>query len=66
MNKTEMAMKLAKKTDISQGKAAEVIDEEEAEARRAVWVAPESRYPTGALGKYAKLVGTAEHGAVCD
>ncbi len=26
MNKTEMAMKLAKKTGVSQGKAAEIID----------------------------------------
>ncbi len=26
MNKTEMAMKLAKKTELSQGKAAEIID----------------------------------------
>jgi dihydroxy-acid dehydratase len=43
-----------------------LIDEEEMDARRAGWTAPEARYPTGALGKYAKLVGTAEHGAVCD
>jgi len=26
MNKTEMALKLAKKTDLSQGKAAEIVD----------------------------------------
>ncbi len=43
-----------------------LIDEAEMEKRRSVWTAPEARYPTGALGKYAKLVGTAEHGAVCD
>ena len=43
-----------------------LIDEEEMDARRTVWTVPEARYPTGALGKYAKLVGTAEHGAVCD
>ena len=28
------------------------------------WVAPEPRYTTGALAKYAKLVGGADHGAV--
>jgi hypothetical protein len=27
-------------------------------------VAPEPRYATGALAKYAKLVGGAEHGAI--
>jgi len=32
--------------------------------RRSRWQAPEPRYPGGALAKYAKLVGSAEHGAV--
>jgi dihydroxy-acid dehydratase len=35
------------------------------ERRRAQWVAPPPRYPTGALAKYAALVGSAERGAVC-
>ncbi len=32
--------------------------------RRAAWRAPEARYRTGALAKYAKLVGSAAEGAV--
>ena len=43
-----------------------LVDEADLEARRAAWSVPASRYPTGALGKYAKLVGSAEWGAVCD
>jgi dihydroxy-acid dehydratase len=34
--------------------------------RRAGWSPIPARYPTGALGKYAKLVGSAESGAVLD
>jgi dihydroxy-acid dehydratase len=41
------------------------VDEAELERRRSQWSAPEPRYPTGVLGKYAKLVGSAAHGAVC-
>ena len=43
-----------------------LVDEDELELRRAAWSAPAPRYPTGALAKYAKLVGSAERGAVCD
>ncbi|MEA3502806.1 MAG: dihydroxy-acid dehydratase [Actinomycetota bacterium] len=43
-----------------------LIDEDEMDTRRSAWKVPEPRYPTGALGKYAKLVGSAEQGAVCD
>jgi dihydroxy-acid dehydratase len=43
-----------------------LVDEADLEARRAAWSVPAPRYPTGALGKYAKLVGSAERGAVCD
>ena len=32
--------------------------------RRAALDAPAPRYTTGALAKYAKLVGSADHGAV--
>jgi dihydroxy-acid dehydratase len=41
-----------------------LVDEAELEARRSVWEAPEPRYRTGALAKYAVLVGSAETGAV--
>ena len=40
------------------------VDEATLAARRAAWTAPEPRYTTGALAKYAKLVGSADHGAV--
>ncbi len=40
------------------------IDETTLAQRRTAWKAPEPRYTTGALAKYAKLVGSAEHGAV--
>ncbi len=42
-----------------------LVDDAELERRRAVWTAPPPRYPTGALDKYAKLVGSAGRGAVC-
>jgi len=41
-----------------------LVDEAELEARRSAWEAPEPRYRTGALAKYAALVGSAETGAV--
>jgi dihydroxy-acid dehydratase len=40
------------------------VDDAALAARRAAWKAPEPRYTTGALAKYAKLVGSADHGAV--
>ncbi|MEO8424086.1 MAG: dihydroxy-acid dehydratase [Actinomycetota bacterium] len=40
------------------------VDDATLAARRAEWKAPEPRYTTGALAKYAKLVGSADHGAV--
>jgi len=43
-----------------------LVDDADLESRRATWSRPEPRYPTGALAKYAKLVGSAERGAVCD
>ncbi len=42
-----------------------LVDDDELERRRNDWAAPAARYPTGALGKYAALVGSAEQGAVC-
>jgi dihydroxy-acid dehydratase len=43
-----------------------LVDEQELESRRSTWESLPPRYPTGALGKYARLVGSAESGAVCD
>jgi dihydroxy-acid dehydratase len=40
------------------------VDAGTLEARRASWVPPAPRYTTGALAKYARLVGSAGHGAV--
>jgi dihydroxy-acid dehydratase len=42
-----------------------LVDDAELARRRAEWVAPPPKYPTGVLGKYAKLVGSAAQGAVC-
>jgi dihydroxy-acid dehydratase len=42
------------------------VSDEELERRRAAWVPLEPRYKRGVLAKYAKLVGSAAQGAVCD
>jgi dihydroxy-acid dehydratase len=41
-----------------------LVDDATLAARRGGWTAPAPRYTTGALAKYAKLVGGAEHGAI--
>ncbi len=41
-----------------------MVSPEEIEKRKIGWVAPKSRYPSGVLGKYAKLASGAEHGAI--
>jgi dihydroxy-acid dehydratase len=41
-----------------------LVDEATLATRRAGWKPPEPRYTTGALAKYARLVGSAEDGAV--
>jgi dihydroxy-acid dehydratase len=41
-----------------------LVDEETLATRRSGWSPPEPRYTTGALAKYAKLVGQADHGAI--
>ena len=41
-----------------------LVDEAELARRRAAWRAPEPRYRTGALAKYARLVSSASSGAV--
>jgi dihydroxy-acid dehydratase len=40
------------------------VDEAELAQRRAAWSPPQPRYSTGALAKYARLVGSASRGAV--
>jgi dihydroxy-acid dehydratase len=42
-----------------------LVDDVELEYRRAGWRPPPPRYTSGALAKYAKLVGSAAAGAVC-
>jgi dihydroxy-acid dehydratase len=43
-----------------------LVDEAELAERAAAFVAPPPRYPRGVLAKYARLVGSAAGGAVCD
>ena len=42
-----------------------LVDADELAKRGAEWVAPEPRYRTGVLAKYARLVGAADTGAIC-
>jgi len=42
------------------------VSEHELERRRASWSRPAPRFDRGALAKYARLVGSASTGAVCD
>jgi dihydroxy-acid dehydratase len=41
-----------------------LVDDATLSTRRDGWIAPAPRYTTGALAKYAKLVGGADHGAI--
>ena len=43
-----------------------LVDADELARRRAEWSAPAPKHARGVLAKYAKLVGTAARGAVCD
>jgi dihydroxy-acid dehydratase len=43
-----------------------LVDAAELDRRRAGWKPRAARYETGVLAKYAKLVGSAAYGAVCD
>ena len=43
-----------------------LVDEDELVRRRAAWVCPEPRIKTGYLARYAKLVSSADRGAVLD
>jgi dihydroxy-acid dehydratase len=42
-----------------------LVDRDELERRRAEWKPLPQRFDFGVLGKYAKLVGSSAHGAVC-
>ncbi len=50
--------------DAERGRLAVELDDAELQRRLAAWRAPASRYPGGALWKYAQLVGPASQGAV--
>jgi dihydroxy-acid dehydratase len=41
------------------------VSDDELGRRRGTWIPPAPRYATGALAKYARLVGSASQGAVC-
>jgi dihydroxy-acid dehydratase len=43
-----------------------VVDDAELDRRRADWKPVEPQFDFGVLRKYAKLVGSAASGAVCD
>ncbi len=43
-----------------------LVDASELEKRRAEFKPAQPRYTSGVLAKYAKLVGSAAYGAVCD
>ena len=43
-----------------------LVDADELTCRRVAWSAPAPKHARGVLAKYAKLVGTAARGAVCD
>jgi dihydroxy-acid dehydratase len=50
--------------DAANRKVELVVDAAQLERRRSEWKAPEPRYASGALAKYARLVGSASRGAV--
>jgi len=52
--------------DMDQNQLNVDLSDEELEQRRKEFLAPEIKYQSGVLAKYAKLVGTASKGAVTD
>jgi len=50
--------------DIDAGTMTLLVDDAELEKRRAVWTAPQPRITRGYLARYAKLVSSADTGAV--
>jgi dihydroxy-acid dehydratase len=52
--------------DVANARLDLLVDEEELARRRTGWSAPAPRHTRGVLAKYARLVGSAAQGAVCD
>ncbi|MFL6078666.1 MAG: dihydroxy-acid dehydratase [Ornithinibacter sp.] len=52
--------------DVANGRLDLVVDEAELATRRTGWTAPAPKHTRGVLAKYARLVGSAAGGAVCD
>jgi dihydroxy-acid dehydratase len=52
------------RVDVPERRLDVITDDETLTSRRANWAPREARYPTGALAKYAQLVGSASVGAV--
>jgi dihydroxy-acid dehydratase len=52
------------RVDIPSRRLDVLVDDAELTVRRSCWSPLEARYPTGALAKYAQLVGSASSGAV--
>ncbi len=52
--------------DVPKRRLAVGLTKKELAARGKAWKRPKARYTSGALAKYAKLVGSAATGAVCD
>ena len=52
--------------DLTERKLDLLVDAEELAARREGWQPLSNRYERGVLSKYARLVGSASRGAVCD
>jgi dihydroxy-acid dehydratase len=52
--------------DLEERRLDVAVDDEVLDSRRKDWKPHDPRYPTGALGKYARLVGSAANGAVTD
>ena len=52
--------------DINAYKITLEVDEQELQRRRAEWKAPEPKVKTGYLARYAKLVTSADKGAILD
>ncbi len=52
--------------DIEQGEINLDLSKQEIKQRLSKWKAPKPRYTTGVLAKYARVVGSAAHGAITD
>ena len=52
--------------DIPACKLELLVDEAELSRRKAAWVCPEPKVKTGYLARYARLVASADRGAVLD